>query len=102
MENAVATLQIDNARVRVTEWAFKPGTETGFHTHLMDYVVIPTTSGMLTISDADGNEVEKALVAGQSYSREAGVAHNVMNRSTETVVFVEVEMKNVGTDNLYA
>src|SRR5690606_7307755 len=34
---AVPTVQIDNDRVRVTEWRFAPGAETGFHVHEMDY-----------------------------------------------------------------
>lgn len=93
MESADATVQIDDARVRVTEWAFEPNTETGFHTHGMDYVVVPMTSGTLTIADADGVETDNALIAGQSYARETGVAHNVINRTNEKIVFVEVELK---------
>ena len=93
MGSAIATVQVDDARMRVTEWAFEPGTDTGFHTHGMDYVVIPMTSGTLTIADADGVETTSELIAGQSYSRAAGVAHNVINRTNEKIVFVEVELK---------
>ncbi len=28
---AIATVQIDNGTVRVTEWRFAPGATTGFH-----------------------------------------------------------------------
>ena len=42
---AVPTVQIDNARVIVTEWRFAPGAETGWHRHAHDYVVVPTTGG---------------------------------------------------------
>ena len=93
MGSAIATVQVDDARMRVTEWAFEPGTDTGFHTHGMDYVVVPMTSGTLTIADANGVEITSELVAGQSYSRAAGVAHNVINRSDAKIVFVEVESK---------
>lgn len=93
MKQAVATVQVDDDRVRVTEWAFEPQTETGFHVHGMDYVVIPMTNGTLSISDSDGNVVANQLVMGQSYTRKTGVAHNVMNLSNERVVFVEVEIK---------
>ena len=44
---AKPTVQIDNAKVRVTEWRFAPGAETGFHTHGMDYVVVPLGDGRL-------------------------------------------------------
>lgn len=93
MGSAIATVQVDDVRVRVTEWAFEPGTDTGFHTHGMDYVVILMASGTLTIVDADGNETTSELVAGQSYSRATGVAHNVINRTNEKIVFVEAEHK---------
>ena len=49
MTAAQPTLQIDNDRVRVTEWRFAPGTETGWHTHEMDYVVVPLYDGTLRI-----------------------------------------------------
>ncbi|MEP5154968.1 cupin domain-containing protein [Planktotalea sp.] len=94
MSSAVATVQIDDERVRVTEWAFEPGTETGFHVHGMDYVVLPMTSGALTIVDADGNETVSELIAGVAYSSTSGVAHNVINRSNQKIVFVEVEHKS--------
>ena len=93
MGSATATVQVDDARMRVTEWAFEPDADTGFHTHGMDYVVVPMISGTLTIADADGNETTSQLVAGQAYSRAAGVAHNVINRSDAKIVFVEVESK---------
>ena len=35
------TVQVDNERVRITEWRFAPGAETGEHVHGMDYVVVP-------------------------------------------------------------
>ncbi len=41
LPKAVATVQVDNERVRVTEWRFAPGAETGEHVHRMDYVVVP-------------------------------------------------------------
>jgi quercetin dioxygenase-like cupin family protein len=93
MSRATSTVQVDDARVRVTQWDFAPGTDTGFHTHEMDYVVVPMTSGILTLTDAQGCETTSALTVGQAYSRAAGVAHNVMNRTDERIVFIEVEHK---------
>ncbi len=91
-QSAQNTVFIDNARVRVSEWRFAPGTETGHHRHAYDYVVVPMTDGELTITDAGGVATAE-LVAGQPYSREVGVEHNVANRSDAEVVFVEIEIK---------
>ena len=40
---AIATLQVDNERVRVTRWQFPPGSETGWHRHGHDYVITALT-----------------------------------------------------------
>ena len=47
MSDATPTELIDNERVKVTEWKFRPGQSTGWHRHGMDYVVIPVTTGTL-------------------------------------------------------
>ncbi len=89
---AVATVQVDNARVKITEWAFEPGAETGWHTHEMDYVVVPRTSGDLHIDSSDGLAVSP-MSEGLSYYRDAGANHNVINDNAFDFVFVEVEIK---------
>ena len=48
MGAATPTQLIDNERVRVTEWRFRPGEATGWHRHEFDYVVVPVTTGQLT------------------------------------------------------
>lgn len=93
MTAAVPTVQVDNDRVRVTEWRFAPGAATGWHRHEYDYVVVPRTTGTLKIVDGDGNETLAELTAGVSYYRSAGVEHDVINASGGEFVFVEVEMK---------
>ena len=90
---AVPTVQIENDRMRVTEWRFAKGAATGFHRHDYDYVVVPGTTGRLKIVDAQGNESFAELTAGQSYAREAGVEHDVINAHDGEFVFVEVELK---------
>lgn len=91
-EQAIPTVQIDNERVRVTEWRFAPGASTGYHRHEYDYVVVPMTSGFLTLSGPDG--VRRAeLSAGVSYFRNAGVEHDVVNDNAFEFVFVELEFK---------
>ena len=43
---ATSRVQVENAWVKVTEWCFAPGAETGHHLHGHDYVVVPLTSGV--------------------------------------------------------
>jgi quercetin dioxygenase-like cupin family protein len=86
------TVQVDNDRVKVTEWRFAPGEATGWHRHGYDYVVVPMTSGQLLLFD--GKEERLAdLKAGASYYRPIGVEHNVINPNEHDFVFVEIEFK---------
>ena len=89
---AVPTLQIDNERVKVTEWRFAPGAETGHHRHGMDYVIVPLTTGTLLLETPQG-EIHGPLTAGVSYARLAGVEHNVVNANDFEFSFVEIELK---------
>lgn len=85
--------QIDNDRVRVTEWRFAPGAATGFHRHEYDYVIVPLVTGKLRLIDAQGAESEADLQAGQCYFRGLGVEHDVINANDFDFAFVEVELK---------
>ena len=69
-----------------------PGAETGWHRHGHDYVVVPQTNGVLLLETPEGQR-QAPLVAGQSYYRDAGVEHNVINGSDHEVVFVEIEAR---------
>jgi quercetin dioxygenase-like cupin family protein len=89
---AIATLQVENERVIVTEWRFAAGAETGHHVHAHDYVVVPLTSGTLRLVDGAGVS-EAHLRAGASYARAAGIAHNVINANDYEFRFVEIELK---------
>ena len=89
---AVPTVQIDNNAVKVTEWRFPPGGETGWHRHAMDYVVVPQTTGPLVLETSNG-DVTAQLTSGLAYFRPVGVEHNVVNPSEEDFVFVEIEIK---------
>jgi quercetin dioxygenase-like cupin family protein len=90
--SAVATVQVDNERVRVTEWRFAPGAATGWHRHEFDYVVVPMTTGRLRIDNGTA-EVFAELVVGQSYFRPALIEHNVINANPYELAFIELEMK---------
>ena len=89
---AVPTRQVENERFIVTEYRFPPGGHTGWHRHAYDYVVVPLTTGTLRI-DMGGSESEAQLTAGVSYSRNAGVEHDVINDSESEFVFIEIEAK---------
>jgi len=88
---ATSISQIQNDRVIVTEWRFAPGAETGHHVHGHDYVVVPLTSGTLKLEEPTGTRSVR-LEVGASYSRPAGVAHNVINDNPYEFRFVEVEL----------
>ena len=90
--SAVATVQVDNERVRVTEWRFAPGAATGWHRHELDYVVVPMTTGRLRI-DTGAAETFAELVVGQPYARMAPVEHNVINANPYELTFIEIEVK---------
>jgi beta-alanine degradation protein BauB len=89
---AKPTVRVENERVRVTEWRFVPGAETGWHRHQFDYVVVPQTTGKLQLEAKDGTTIA-SLTAGQPYFRNAGVEHNVVNANEHDFVFVEIEIK---------
>lgn len=88
---ATPHVQVQNAWVTVTEWRFEPGAETGHHVHAHDYVVVPLTTGRLRLEEPNGTR-EVQLEQGQSYARERGVAHNVINPNHFEFRFVEIEL----------
>jgi beta-alanine degradation protein BauB len=92
MTSAIGTVQLDNEQFRVTEWRFAPGASTGWHRHECDYVVVPMTTGDLTIRTIDSAFVA-SLVCGVSYTRAEGTEHDVTNNNDFEFVFIEVERK---------
>ena len=47
-------VHISEPHVRVTEWRFAPGAETGWHRHEADYVVVPLADGDLLLEEPGG------------------------------------------------
>jgi beta-alanine degradation protein BauB len=90
---AKPSIQVDNDRVRITEWRFAIGAATGFHRHAFDYAVVPLTTGQLRLVAGDGSETVANLVEGASYYRQAGVEHDVINANSFEFAFVEIELK---------
>ena len=93
-KQAKANVQIDNERIRVTEYSFNHNEETGFHVHQCDYIVVPQTNGQLLLIDEKGVETNATLLKGQSYYRQAGISHNVINNGDAELVFIEIEIKD--------
>src|SRR3989442_7812953 len=61
MLSAKSDVQVDTPEVRVTEWRLAPGSATGHHTHEMDYVIVPVTSGEMTIVAPNGERSKAQL-----------------------------------------
>jgi beta-alanine degradation protein BauB len=93
---ASSNRRIETDRVVVTEWHFTPGAETGYHVHDHDYVVIPLVTGVVRVVEPSGDEREFEMLAGASYARPAGVAHNLINTNEYDFRFVEVELREPG------
>ena len=82
----------DNDRVRITEWRFAPGAETGWHRHERDYVIVYRTAGKHLVETLEGG-IALEVREGHSYFRKAGVEHNVVNVGDDEIVLVETEIK---------
>src|SRR5439155_23373867 len=92
MAKAVATLRIDNDRVRVTEWRFAPGAHTGHHRHEYPYVVVPMTTGSLAIITAT-TENHAPLTLGEPYFPPAGGEHDVAHPNPPEFVLLGRALK---------
>lgn len=88
---AEAVPRVENEEVRVTEWQFAVGAETGYHRHEYDYVVVPLNDGVLRLITPQGEATAK-LKKGVAYFRKAGVEHNVINAGGQYLAFVETEL----------
>ncbi len=90
---AIAELQHEDDAVRVTLWRFAPFTETGWHVHEYDYVVVPVQGGTLTVETHDGGRAEYPIQTAVSYARPRCTEHNIINDTDAEIAFVEIELK---------
>ena len=90
---ATATVEIDDAHVRVTRWDFEAGAETGWHRHGHDYVITAVTDCHMLLEEPGGGSRRVLVPAGTAYRRMEGVEHNVVNDGPAPMSFVEVELK---------
>ena len=91
-EKVVVTVKIDEPHVRVIEYRFAPGAETGWHRHGYDYVVVPMLDGHLVLEEPNGSSRVAELQKHVPYERRAGVEHNVINPNNYEFAFLEVEI----------
>ena len=89
-----STLLLEDEKVRVTLFDFDPGQETGWHVHEYDYVITAVTDCLMMLQHPDGSQTISEVSAGNAYSKDAGVSHNVINTSGQQMSFIEIELKN--------
>ena len=89
-----STLLVEDKKVRVTRFDFEPDQETGWHIHEYDYVITAITDCFMMLQHPDGIETEAVVAAGNAYIRDAGIHHNVINKSDQKMSFIEIEFKN--------
>jgi beta-alanine degradation protein BauB len=89
---AKATIFIENDRVIVTEYRFKPGENTGWHRHGHDYVVVPLMDGKVMLETKEGTGFAD-MKKGVPYYRSEGVEHDVINANDIEYAFIEIELK---------
>ena len=90
-QQAEGMVRIDEPHVRVTEYRFAPGAETGWHRHDADYVVVPLQDGDLLLEEPDGGSRTTRLKRNTPYARREGVEHNVVNANAYPYSFIEIE-----------
>jgi len=88
---AAPNVHISEPHVRVTEWRFAPGAETGWHRHEADYVVVPLADGDLLLEEPGGSSRTTTLKRHVPYARREGVEHNVVNANPFDFAFIEIE-----------
>ena len=88
----VATVKISEPHVRVIEYRFAPGAETGWHRHDYDYVIVPLLDGKLLLEEPNGSSRTAELRTHLPYERRAGIEHNVINANSYEFAFLEIEI----------
>jgi mannose-6-phosphate isomerase-like protein (cupin superfamily) len=83
---------LDNARVRVRDVTFPPGS-SGMHTHALAHVGVVIQGGTLVFKYPDGKQETATLESGGVGFRDANVTHEPVNTGTTPVRVIEVELK---------
>ena len=90
-QTARCDLLSEDHRTKIWRWTFESGQQTGMHVHGFDYIAIPITGGDFQATLADGTEMNVIQIAGEPYSRQAGVHHNVKFVGEGSATFIEIE-----------
>ena len=89
---AIAEVIEENDRMRIVRFTLAPGAATGWHTHALDYVIVPYDDCRVRVDRRDGT-VEAEMFKDKPYFREKGVEHNVTSLLHRPFAFLEIELK---------
>lgn len=78
---------------RTIHYVIRPGEQTGWHTHELDYVVVRVSKGTLTSNFADGTSRNFDYEPGTTSSYKAPVKHNAVNTGDTDIIGYEIEFK---------
>lgn len=84
---------LEDDRMIVTHWVFKPGEQTGWHRHELDYMPIQMSEGRLRFEFPDGSTKDVDYVPRTSSIVKAPLEHNAINVSDVEMVALEIEFK---------
>ncbi len=90
---ATSKVLLENNLFKITRWEFESNQETGWHTHEMDYIVLPLKDGNLKIVSKDLKEEIVKVEIDKPYFKKAGVYHNVISHNLNFFSFLEIEFK---------
>jgi len=88
------TVRLENDRVRVLEWRFKPGEKEKMHSH-PDGVVIVLADATLKSTSPDGTATSSALDNGEVRWRNA-LSHSLENVGSTEAHALAIELKSGG------
>ncbi|MDH3308129.1 MAG: cupin domain-containing protein [Acidimicrobiia bacterium] len=87
------TVVHEDDRSRTIHYVIRPGEQTGWHRHELDYVVVRLSAGTLTSHFADGRIEDFEYEPGTTASFKAPVEHNAVNTGDRDIVGYEIEFR---------
>ena len=84
---------LENDTIRVWALALEPGGVQPWHRHDLPYLIVPLTDGQNEMEFADGRIRQTVETAGAVIWREAGIPHELRNRSGAPYRNVLIEFK---------
>jgi beta-alanine degradation protein BauB len=93
---AERTVQLDDDRVRVSEWRFAPDAATGATRTSSTPSPSACSRASWTSTTASGRTMTEPKATGSDV-RPAGVEHDVVDQNGHELAFVEIELKDGGS-----